>query len=134
MNTCAELFTKFLDSKDFHYATNIDSDGDSVVDFPYQGKVFKCFFSGDEGSYFSLYLVYERVPDDKVADAIFVCNELNTRFKWATFYVDGDKDLMIHDDAILSVENAADEAFELLARIINISNDAKPSIMKALYA
>ena len=39
MNTCAELFTKFLDSKDFHYATHIDSDGDSVVDFPYQGKV-----------------------------------------------------------------------------------------------
>ena len=134
MNTCAELFTRFLDSKEMHYSSYIDSDGDSVVDFPYQGKVVKCFFTGDDGTYLSLYLVYEHVPDDKLADAVFVCNELNTRFKWATFYVDDDKDLMVHDDAILSVESAADETFELLARMINISNDAKPSIMRALYA
>ena len=134
MNTCAELFTKFLDSKGLHYASSVDKDGDSVVDFPYQGKISKCFFCGNEGTYFSLYLVFERIPEEKLADAIFLCNELNARYKWITFYVDKDRDLVFHDDAILAVENCAEEAFELLVRSINIGEEVKPIIMKTIYA
>ena len=134
MSVCSEMFTALLESKELRYDTRVDSDGDIVVDFPYQGKVAKCFFSGENGEYFSLYLVYERVPDDKYANVLFVCNELNCRYKWATFYLDQDKDIVIHDDALLSVESAADEAFELLVRILKIADDAKPLIMKAIYA
>ena len=134
MNICAELFTQSLSAKNLQYNVYDGKDGDTIVDFPYQGKITKFIFSGDTTQYLSLYLVYERVPEEKYADAIFVCNELNCRFKWATFYVDGDKDIVIHDDAILDVSNAADEAFELLIRIIRISEDVKPVIMRALYA
>lgn len=134
MNACAELFTADLDSKNLRYASHVDDDGDTIVDFPYQGKVSKCIFSGDDGKYFSLYLVYEHIPEDKFADVVFLCNELNTKYKWLTFYVDGDKDLMVHDDAILSIESAADEAFEILLRTINITNEVKPLIMKTIYA
>ena len=134
MLTCAELFIAKLDSKGLHYSSRVDSDGDVIVDFPYQGKVTKCIFSGDNGKYLSLYLVYERVPEDKYADGIFLANEMNCKWKWVKFYVDGDRDLMLQDDAILSVENAGDEAFELLVRMINISDDSKGAIMKALYA
>lgn len=131
--TCAELFIDFLRSKDLNFNSKVDSDGDVIVDFPYDGKVTKCIFSGDDGKYLSMYLLYESVPEDKLANLIFACNELNTRYKWVTFYVDGDRDLMLHDDAILSPENAADEAFEILLRMINIGNEAKPVIMRALY-
>lgn len=134
MLACAELFTKSLDAKGLHYAVNVDSDGDVIVDFPYQGKVTKCIFSGDNGTYLSLYLIYEHIPEDKFADAIFACNEFNTRYKWVTFYVDKDSDLMVHDDAILAIENAADEAFELLLRMLKIGEDVKPTIMKVIYA
>ena len=48
--------------------------------------------------------------------------------------MDSDKDIIIHDDAILDVNNAADEAFELLLRIIRIGDDVKPIIMKTIYA
>lgn len=133
MLICAELFTKLLESKSLHFATKATNDGGVVVDFPYQGKVVKCFFSGENGTYFSIYLVYENVPEDRVADLIFIANELNTKYKWVTFFVDKDRDLMIHDDAILAVENAAEEAFELLLRTINISSEAKPIIMKGIY-
>ena len=133
MLICTELFTKFLDSKNFTYSTRTMENGDDVVSFPYSGKVANCVFSGDNGKYFSLYLVYETIPQDKAADAIFVCNELNVKYKWATFYLNG-KDVVIHDDAILSVESAADEAFELLVRILNIGNEIKPVLMKAIYA
>lgn len=134
MLTCAELFKNHLDSKNLNYRCNVDGDGDVVIDFPYQGKVTKCIFSGDEGKYLSLYLVYERIPDEKVADLIFLANELNAKFKWVTFFVDKDKDIVLHDDAILSVETAASEAFELMIRMIKIGDDVKPMIMKAIYA
>ncbi len=134
MAICAENFTALLDSKGLQYQSYLDKDGDTVVDFPYHGKVTKCFFSGEEGRYFSLYLVYEKVPEEKFADVLFVCNELNAQYKWATFYVDRDSDLVIHDDALLSEESAAEEAFELLVRIIKITDDVKPQIMKAIYA
>ena len=41
---------------------------------------------------------------------------------------------MIHDDAILAVDTAAEEAFELLVRMVKIGEDVKPRIMRAIYA
>ena len=134
MLACAELFIELLNSKGLHFDSREDSDGDVIVSFPYQGKVTRCIFSGDEGKYLSLYLVYERVPEDKYADGVLLANEMNCKWKWVKFYVDGDNDLMLQDDAILSIETAANEAFELLVRMINIGDDSKPAIMKALYA
>ena len=134
MKPCAELFIEKLKAKDLNFRVGEDADGDTCVDFPYQGKVTKCFFTGDSGEYLSLYLVFEHVPEDKVADVIFVCNDLNCQYKWVTYYVDKDNDIVVHDDAILSVENAAEEAFELLIRMVKIAEETKPAIMKAIYA
>ena len=134
MNACAEAFAAALKSKGLTYDSGLDKYGDSVIDFPYNGKVTKCFFSGENGEYLSLYQVYERIPEEKYADLLFLCNELNCRYKWATFYVDSDRDLVIHDDALLTVDSAADEAFELLVRIVKIADDVKPLVMKAIYA
>lgn len=133
MSVCADLFKKNLESKNLRFSSNVMENGDDVVSFPYSGKEVRMFFSGDNGEYLSLYLVYENVPEDRIADAIFICNELNCKYKWVTYYVDGDRDVIIHDDAILSADTAADEAFELLARMVKISDEAKPVLMKAIY-
>ncbi len=132
MSVCADLFKKNLESKNLRFSSNVMENGDDVVSFPYSGKEVRMFFSGDNGEYLSLYLVYENVPEDRIADAIFICNELNCKYKWVTYYVDGDRDVIIHDDAILSADTAADEAFELLARMVKISDEAKPVLMKAI--
>lgn len=134
LNTCAELFVENLKSKNLNFECGTTKSGDSVVEFPYSGKVAKMFFGGNDGGYLSIYVVYERVPEDKLSDVIFACNELNCRYKWVTFYVDSDNDVVLHDDAILSVSNAADEAFELLVRILKIGDEIKPDIMRAIYA
>ena len=134
MYACAQNFINYLDSNNLRYNCRTDSDGDVIIDLPNKGLVAKCFFSGENGHYFSPYLVMERVPADKTVDVLFVCNELNCQYKWATFYIDGDNDVIVHDDAILDVESAASEALELLIRIFNIIDDAKPKIMKAIYA
>lgn len=133
MKICAELFVNNLKSKDLHFDVD-EHDDVTVVSFPYDGKVARLVFNGDDGSYLSLYMVYENIPEEKFVEAIVACNELNTQYKWATFYVDKDRDLMVHDDAILSVSNAAEEAFEIMLRILNIAKEAKPILMKAIYA
>ena len=134
MNVCAELMKKDLDSKKMNFHTGTTKSGDSVIEFPYSGKIAKMYFCGDEGHYLSIYVVYENVPKDKTVDTIIACNALNVQYKWVTFYVDDDNDVVLHLDAILSPATAAEEAFELLVRTLNIGDEAKPIIMKAIYA
>ena len=74
------------------------------------------------------------VAEYKLPDALLACNEMNCRFKWVTFSLDRDNDIVMHDDAILSPANAAEEAFELLVRILKIGDQVKPELMKIIYA
>lgn len=133
LNTCATLFTQNLESKKLNFRSGTNGNNDSVVEFPYEGKIARMFFCGETGSYLSIYLVYESVPENKVSDMIFTCNDLNCAYKWITFYVDKDNDVILHDDAILSVDTAADEAFELLVRMLKIGDEVKPQIMRTIY-
>jgi len=134
MNLCAELMEKNLEAKKMNFKCGTTNNGDSVIEFPYSGKIAKMYFCGDEGHYLSIYVVYENVPKDKTADVIFACNKLNTEYKWVTFYLDDDNDVILHLDAILAPATAAEEAFELLVRMLKIGDEAKPVIMKAIYA
>ena len=127
-----ENFKKYLDGKSLNYSSRADGENNGVIDLPFDGKVIRCFFTGDK--FLSIYLVFEKVPEEKLADVIFLCNELNSKYKWATFYVDKEGDPVVHDDALISGEFASEEAFELIIRILDISNKCKPEIMKCIYA
>ena len=133
LNTCASLFVKNLEAKGLNFRSGTNSNNDSVVEFPYEGKITRLFFSGETGSYLSIYLVYEKVPENKVSDMIFTCNDLNCAYKWITFYVDKDNDVILHDDAILSADTADEEALELLVRMLKIGDEVKPQIMRTIY-
>ena len=134
MNLCAERMKEKLESKKMKFECKTISDEKSLISFPYEGKVAQMYFSGDKGTYLSIYEVYESVPKEKVSDVIFACNDLNVQYKWVTFYVDKDNDIVLHLDAILEPSTAADEAFELLVRLLKMGDDAKPVLMKAIYA
>lgn len=130
----AELVIEDFKSKDFVYDVKEASDGDVILRFPYDGKAVTMIFTGDRGEYVSFYHQIERVPEDKMLPALLAANSLNDTYKWLKFYIDHDNDLMAQDDAILTEENAAEETLELLARGLDIVKDAKPVLMKALYA
>lgn len=133
LNTCAEIFADHLKSEDLNFKAKEDNDGDSVISIAYKGKTTQMFFAGEKGTYLSMYIVYESIPEDKVAKVIYLCNKLHAQYKWVTFYVDKDNDLILHNDAILSVGSAADEAFELFLRMANMADELKPQIMKTIY-
>ena len=133
LSTCAANFVQFLESKNLHFDVR-ETESGCMVAFPYDGKLARIFFNGDDGTYMSMYLVYESVPVEKIADMLVVCNELNSTYKWVKFYLDNDNDLVLQDDAILSPDNAADEVFELMLRMFDIGKDVKNQVMKAIYA
>ena len=133
-NVCATQFTKTLDAKNLKYRITNGNDEDILIDFPYEGRNTRLIFSGENGKYLSLYLVFEHIPEEKVGDVIYTCNELNCQYKWVTFYVDKDNDVILHDDAILSIPTAAEETFELLVRMLKIGDEVKSQIMRTIYA
>ena len=130
---CAKKFQKYLESKDYKYDI-VEKAETTVINFPYKGKDVRLFFSGNDGEYLSIYTVFESVPNENSSAALLACNEMNTKFKWVTFYLDSDNDIIAHLDAKLTVGDAAEEAMEMLVRHIDIMDKAKPTLMKAIYA
>ncbi len=134
MNICAESFVENLKSKNLEFNVKEFSNGDVGVKFPYKGKETTCVFADDDGHYLSLYMIYERISEDKFAEALVACNDLNRQYKWVSYYIDDDNDIVIKNNAILTPETAGEVAFELLVRMITIADEAKPTLMKAIYA
>ena len=54
MNLCAQRMKENLESKKLNFRCETTEDGDSVIEFPYEGKIAKMFFCGDEGRYLSM--------------------------------------------------------------------------------
>ena len=126
---------KFVDSlkdKSLHFDAHTFGE-DDIVTFPYDGKLSMYVFSGEKGEYVHMMTKYETVPDEKYAEVLVACNLLNSQYKWLKFFIDKDNDIMVSDDAIVSEDSCADECFELLVRRIQILEDVKPVIMKAIF-
>ncbi len=134
MNLCAESFADVLTSHDFHFSTRELDDGRSVVTFPYDGRRTNFFFEGDNGDHVTMVTQIESVPEEKFTDVVLICNELNGSYKYLKFCVDKDNDVMVHMDAILDPSSAGEECMEMLARGVQILKEAKPLIMKGIYA
>ena len=133
MKRLAQIFIDELKSKELTVDYKEDSDGDVIVQIPFDGKMTTFIFNGDEGEYVSMYTCFESIPAEKVPTMLVVCNQLNMTYKWLKFYIDRDNDLMVQDDAILTEENAVSECIELLLRRGRILKEAKPIIMRPLY-
>ncbi|MCD8105286.1 MAG: YbjN domain-containing protein [Lachnospiraceae bacterium] len=95
---------------------------DILVVFPQDGKYasLRCFN-------------FAKAPKDRLGQALIACNELNRKYKWVKFYVDGDGDVTAEDDAIIDAATCGDECFELMLRMTKIVDDSYPVIMKAIY-
>ncbi len=134
MNTCAKAFADKLESKNLKYEVR-EIEEETLVIFPYENRKTTFVFAGDDGEYAQTMTVIESMPnDDKFVEVVMVCNQLNRRFRFVKFVVDDDNDVMALSDAILDVNSAGDESFELLARSLKIISEARPQLMKAIYS
>lgn len=134
MSVCAEHVKEFMNAKGLAYHERMDINGNTIIKIEIDKLAAHFHFTGEKGEYLSLDIFFETVPNNKVTDMIFLCNELNKNNKWITAFVSDNSELVFHDDAILLPEHAAMETMEIWARIIQIISDAKPQIMKTLTA
>ena len=133
MNVCAERFIAKLKSMNMTF--DVVEPGDStLVVFPYKNRKTILEFRGENGDHVQLATLIESAPEDKFVDIVLACNQLNSTYRYVKFSVDSDNDIMARTDAILDVNSADEECFELLGRSIQIIEDAKAPIMKAIYA
>ena len=132
MAKCGEIFIEYLKSHGYEYRDYKTDGGETVVTVPVERHTAKCIFHGSEEQYLSLFITLGSIHEECFTEAAVACNDINASYNWATFFVDRDMDVMIHDDAILCEETAALEAAELIIRLTNIANEATPSLEKFL--
>lgn len=71
---------------------------------------------------------------EKNLKGLITCNLLNSKVRWAKFYLDDDFDVIVDCDAIVESDTVGEECTSLIMRIVNIVDEAYPTIMKALWA
>lgn len=73
------------------------------------------------------------VQTERYAQLLSVCNECNTQFRWAKFYIDNDSDLMVECDVPLRETSVGDECVEVVMRLADIIDSAYGDIMRAAW-
>ena len=91
-----------------------DKDGDGLV-------ALRCWSFG-------------RCPNGKRAALLEACNKLNTEYRWVKFYIDDDEDITAALDAVVDIDTVGDECVQLVRRMVNIYDDAYPTLMRASWA
>ena len=130
------LFLNYLDSKgikyddrdDFHVVVTYS--GDNI-----RGMRIHVSFDKDGDGIIQMYAWdIGRFDGDKYAKGLITCNELNAKYRWVKFYLDKDKDVCVSMDAYIDETTVGQECLSLVRRMVNISDEAFPVFMKALYA
>ncbi len=137
MNNNAQSFANYLDSKDLHYSVrefddetgiecNIGMDNTKL-------SILSIFDNNEKHLSIKIYTL-AHTPESRYGQVLMACNDLNKRYRWVKFYLDKDGDVNAELDAIVDNVTGAEESFELMVRIAQISDEAYPVLMKAIYA
>lgn len=134
MNTAVKFFTDYLDKKSTRYTFL----SDNALTFSFRGEntssIDISFFFGESGRDVAIYSFnIAKFPEEKVAEACFMCSKLNSQYRWVKFYVDEDNELTAEADALIDPYTTGEECYELLMRTANIIDEAYPTIMKTLW-
>ncbi|MBR5774415.1 MAG: YbjN domain-containing protein [Clostridia bacterium] len=110
--------------------------------------VVKVVYSGDNLNTIPIYVFFDEDRDPivqlqcweiinfkgKIGRAVEACNTLNNEYRWIKFRVDNDADIVASIDAYIDAETGGPECLNLVRRIVNIVDDAYPTLAKALWA
>lgn len=78
--------------------------------------------------------VIARVPKDRLEVGLRSVNSVNAHFRWMTFYLDDDNDIVASYDAMLPPNMVGDTCHELLQHAISVCDEAYTKIMRDLWA
>ena len=130
-----DLFIEYMEANNIKY-TDVDE------------FCVRVSYSGDNMRTIAVYLMFDKDGEGMVqfvcmeiakfknntAPGILTCNDMNTKYRWVKFYVDGDGDLMCEADAYIDEYTCGEECMKMVRRVVNIVDDTYPTFMKALWA
>ena len=64
-----------------------------------------------------------KAKEDALAACYKFCNMMNCQYRWVRSYMDNDDEFTVALDAVLNERTAGEECYELLARMVNITDD-----------
>ena len=132
----AKVVSAFFDTKDLKH--ELTGENESVIMTGFGGKenvgsVGLVLFFDEERTVHFTTKDFVHVPQNRM-DAIYpLLNELNKRYRWAKFTVDDEGDIFAETNGVLDLDTCGDECIEIILRLVDIVDDAYPSIMKGIY-
>lgn len=95
--------------------------------------VFFWFDEDGESMHFGTGVI-AHVPENKREIGLQAINEANANYRWLSFHLDRDSDIVAAGDQVLAPDVVGDTCHELLNRTLNICDGAYTGFMKALWA
>ncbi len=131
-------FTTTLDGLDIRY-TEVENSKVPTVRIGYNMQnmdhldVFFWFDEDGETLHFGTGVI-AHVPENKTDVALAAINAANVNYRWLTFFLDKDNDIVASGDAIVVPDVVGANCHELLNRTLSITDEAYTSFMKAIWA
>ena len=131
-------FTTTLDGLDIRYMEVENSKVPTVrIGYNMQNMdhldVFFWFDEDGETLHFGTGVI-AHVPENKTDVALRAINAANVNYRWLTFFLDKDNDIVASGDAIVVHDVVGANCHELLNRTLSITDEAYSSFMKAIWA
>ena len=95
--------------------------------------VFFWFDNDGESMHFGSGVI-AHVPDGKIEAALHAINAANVNYRWLTFFLDRDNDIVASGDQVLAPNVVGDTCYELLNRTLSICDEAYVKFMQAIWA
>lgn len=135
----AQNFITNLRQKEIKFDARAIDKGKDWVMVRFTGKncpaiTVQFFFDADGESVSVKSFCICKAPPETRALMLEAVNVLNVKYRWLSFYIDGDEDVCCNADSLLNAETSATVCFNLLVRFITIVDEAYPVLMQAFSA
>jgi len=130
------LYLRYMDAHNIRYTT-----ANNIVSISYTGSNAQSItilvsFDPDGNNLveFGCYSIGSCKSDEKYANAIVLCNEMNKKYRWVKFFVDDDRSIVGKADAIVDSSSVGSECAEMVSRMVGIIDDVYPEFMRLMWA
>lgn len=141
MYSSTQQFVRAMDAKDIKHSDPETAVGDrEAVTVIYSSENIpsirmRFFFDQDCRDVAIRVFDLVKVPEAKLDVLLKAVNAVNRRFRFAKFVLDtDDNSIQAELDAVFRSHDVGDICLELMARCVNICDEAYPDLMKALWA
>ena len=118
----------YTDIDEFHVSVSYSGDNVSNIEV-------HLFFDQDGDGLVALRCwSFGRVPDDKRAAVLEVCNSLNFEYRWVKFYIENDGEVACAIDGVIDIDTVGQECIQLVSRMVGVFDEVYPRLMKAVWA